>query len=75
MLCNHEAEKLQVENDYEGLFQHILLNTDHPVFTLGELCPIPRLCGIPILLYSGAVAQGLDPGEDGDNRPSVGLKA
>jgi hypothetical protein len=41
------------------------------VYTRGELCPVPELFGIPLLIYSPAI---IAIGIDGDNQPAVYLR-
>lgn len=56
-----------------GRFVHELVNTNHPVFKRGELCPVTALFGIPLLIYSAAVERGIDmPGQG--NQPAVYLR-
>ncbi len=57
--------------DRGGAFQHVLLKTDDPVFTRGELCPVTKLYGLPILIHSPAMAKGLDAA---GNQPAVYLR-
>ncbi len=53
-------------------FQHVLLNTSHPIFTKGELCPVTAKCGYPLLIYSDSIHGGLPAQED--NQPAVYLR-
>lgn len=49
------------------------MNIDHLVFKRGELCPVTKLFGIPLLIYSAAVERGIDmPGQG--NQPAVYLR-
>ncbi|KAL7278083.1 hypothetical protein ACG7TL_008053 [Trametes sanguinea] len=53
-------------------FQHVLLKPSHPVFTVGELCPVTDICGTPLLIWSERLHGGkraLD-----DNQPAVYLR-
>lgn len=43
------------------------------MFTRGELCPVPELFGIPLLIHSPVIATGIDI-ENGGNQPAVYLR-
>ncbi|KAI9059409.1 hypothetical protein FKP32DRAFT_1596322 [Trametes sanguinea] len=53
-------------------FQYVLLKPSHPVFTIGELCPVPDLCGMPLLIWSQRI-HGRQRALD-DNQPAVYLR-
>ncbi|CDO68543.1 hypothetical protein BN946_scf184998.g40 [Trametes cinnabarina] len=53
-------------------FQHVLLKKTHPVFTVGELCPVTDLCGMPLLILSERVHGGHRALND--NQPAVYLR-
>ncbi|KAF9073594.1 hypothetical protein BDP27DRAFT_1360207 [Rhodocollybia butyracea] len=33
-------------------FQHELVRKNHPIFHRGEICPVTKRCGIPLIIYS-----------------------
>jgi len=47
--------------------------SNHPIFLVGEPCPLPQLYGIPILIYSLRMRNYLVPRPD-DNQPGVYLR-
>jgi hypothetical protein len=59
--------------EHRKRYRQKLVQTDHPVFTRGELCPVPELFGIPLLIHSPVIATGIDI-ENGDNQPAVYLR-
>ena len=72
ILSNQEVGKLEI-SEYRNRYRHRLVQTDHLVFTQGELCPATELFGIPLLIYSPGVATGRDI-ENGGNQPAVYLR-
>jgi len=60
-------------SEHRKRYRHELVQIDHPVFTCGELCPVPELFGIPLLIHSPVVATGIDI-KNGDNQPAVYLQ-
>ena len=64
-----------MDNSYapwQNQFKHILLNTSHPVFSRGELCPLTKQCGFPLVIFSQS-HNGLVLA-DHDNQPAVYLR-
>ncbi|KAI0699492.1 hypothetical protein C8T65DRAFT_812518 [Cerioporus squamosus] len=57
---------------WSSQFKHVLLNTSHPIFTKGELCPVTEKCGYPLLIYSDSIHGGVPAQEN--NQPAVYLR-
>ncbi|PFH45906.1 hypothetical protein AMATHDRAFT_51402 [Amanita thiersii Skay4041] len=73
LLCKGEFKLLNTE-DESARFKHIHLPNSHPVFTIGELCPVPALCGFPLLIFSPGVHLGQQPTGEWENQPAVYLR-
>ena len=54
-------------------FEHVLLKASHPIFTTGERCPVPQICGFPLIIWSEAHHGLRMPAKD-DNQPAVYLR-
>ena len=72
ILSNREVGKLDMF-EHRKRYRHELVQIDHPVFTQGELCPVPDLFGIPLLIHSPVIATGKDI-KNGGNQPAVYLR-
>jgi hypothetical protein len=58
-------------------FVYKLIKTNHPVFSRGELCPVPAMMGIPLVIYSPTMhAAGVEraAGRPGSNHVAVQLR-
>jgi hypothetical protein len=73
ILSNREVGILDISGHHKR-YRHELVPINHPVFTHGEVCPVPRLFGIPLLIYSQSIAIGREIIADGDNQPAVYLR-
>lgn len=59
--------------DFCPQFQHVLLKASHPIFNQGEICPVTKKCGIPLIIYSRAISmRSFERG--GENQPAVYLR-
>ncbi|KZT29102.1 hypothetical protein NEOLEDRAFT_1056884 [Neolentinus lepideus HHB14362 ss-1] len=59
MGCLEGGSNTGGDDDREKLFEHVLLKINHPVFSMGELCPVTRMAGLPLIVYSGALMMGV----------------
>ncbi|KAJ3558332.1 hypothetical protein NM688_g992 [Phlebia brevispora] len=80
ILSKGEAARLGIPTlPVPGRFRHILLPKGHPAFTMSELCPATKLCGISLrifttMLFTGRSVYRGDVEESGENQPAVYLR-
>jgi len=74
ILSNRQVGDDSIEEPHKR-YCHELVQADHPVFKRGELCPVTKLYGIPLLVYSQAIAAGRElSDEDEGNQLAVFLR-
>jgi hypothetical protein len=40
-------------------FTYKVVKASHPVFTLGEPCPVPNIVGVPLVIFSPTINGGM----------------
>lgn len=75
-MSSGEAENLNIpRDDWTKRVRHELVRTNHPIFSRGELCPVPALFGIPLLVYKHRLGAGIITSPPNlKNQPAVYLR-